>query len=436
MASHIGNKEQSHNGFGFDGDHGPDQVAIGKTRSSGQPMLIPAETFINNQLMMSPHGFKVHQEIQLPEPFATAGAYPSAPTVIYDEEGFGVIGGKPWRMYILEGAGGPNPGSVWFGESDDGIEWPSLTELDRSVMQPGDSIFARFFCWYDPDGIFTVNGISYPWASIVPMLTSRGNGDATAYRAFYSLDGLIWETAVMQDNTLTGNAFTEITFDVAFPFAFVGKNDPAAPSFNSDRPRSFLNAPGGWFGISTYVQTTGNFVWTNTLVANNETDPANWNSIGDFANFRRKIVQDGQDGNLGQGDTAVLSYVLKVGEFYVGLGLLYYDVAGTPKQNCLALFISRDCLNFSCIGPLYDAGAVAFRNPNDSNAINDTNMNPTFYMYNRGVGNGGSVTPGSLAYDRSGKCFAGSKRVDGLRRHILRAYWVEGNGGNLLVGTI
>jgi len=437
----LNNHQLTHNAVGFFSDRrGQSNVKLGKrsVNSKESDFQIPVNTILRNAIQSSPYSFRTYGEVSMHSDLS--GAYVYEPSVLYSNDNFGQgkydsnqheRENKPWRMYFMD----PLTSKTYMLESDDGIDFDTYEQLSTTLFPTGATkMAAGFHVFYDEDGIVTVSGTSYNFAAILRQ-SSLTTGDATDLFLYYSDDGVTWNRVQMGNHDVTGSPLAELASSLSDGMAYMGKTESDAGTYDIARPKTFRNAPGDWWGIVRYATApahAGDTVLGETIVAMNSTDAADYNEMGHFANWKRKLLRQLGENSYGQLTNAQVRHVVKFKDYYVGLVQLYYQVAGaTQNLSGIAIAISRDGLIFDYIGPLYDAGLYAAYNER-STAVNITDMKPTAWGYNAGLGGTGNIIgTGSIVMDDSGRSF-GTNSGDIDEAHFSRVYWHE--GGKLLMG--
>lgn len=440
----INNKELTHRGFGFGGEnYAQDDQKIGKFafNAKDENWQIPGDLFLRNQMESSPYAFRCEGRVTMPAAYAALTLL--FPCVLFDENEFGQgtydakqhpRDNKPWRMYVQNNA----DKTIHMLESLDGITWTDGQQLATAIfpaspnhMEEGLQVF------YDSAGIVTVSGVDYPFAAIAKD-DNKTTGDATDLWLFYSLDGITWLRVAMGNHDVSGDPFVEVGSSFGRGAAYLAATESGAGTFNAARPRTFRNADGDWFAImraNNEPANAGDTANTEQLLAMNSSDAADYNEIGHFANWNRKLLASAGEGSYNQAGFAMIHHVTKYKDYYVALVQLWHQVGGGPTRvrSGLAVAISRDCLIFDYVGPLYDAGLVYAYNHRTS-AIDDTNMDSTAYDLNQGNGDGTSIQAGSIVIDKSGRCFGPKAgRTKGFSE-FARVYWTELSSGKVLYG--
>lgn len=441
----MNNRELTHRGVGVGGEgYAQNAQKFGKFafNNKDEDFQFPSDMLLRNQIESSPYAFRSEGRVTMPTAYAALTLL--YPCVLFDDNEFGQgtydakqhsRDNKPWRMYVQNNA----DKTIHMLESVDGITWTGGQQLATATfpaspnhMEEGLQVF------YDADGIVTVSGDSYPFAAIAKD-DAKTTGDATDLWLFYSEDGIDWSRVAMGNHDVSGDPFVEVSSSFGRGASYLAATEEGAGTFNATRPRTFRNADGDWFAIvraNNEPANAGDTANTEQLLAMNSTDAADYNEIGHFANWNRKLLASSGEGSYNQAGFAIIHYVVKFKDYYIGLVQLWHQVAGGPTRvrSGLAVAISRDCLVFDYVGPLYDAGLVYAFN-HRTGAIDDTNMDSTAYDRNQGNGDGSQIQAGSIVVDKTGRCFSTKAGVRSTgRSEFARVYWTELSSGKVLYG--
>lgn len=440
----INNRELTHRGVGIGGENmAQDDQKIGKFgfNNKDEDFQFPIDLFLRNAIESSPYAFRTYGRVTMPSAYAALTLL--FPCVLFDQAEFGQNtydpkrhsrDNKPWRMYVQNAA----DGTIHLLESADGITWEDGQQLSTSIFPASpDHMEEGLQVFYDENGIIVVSGVSYPFAAIAKD-ANKTTGDATDLWLFYSLDGITWLRVAMANHDVSGDPFVEVTNALGRGAAYLSAVESDAGTFAATRPKTFRNADGDWFAIMRYSDApvnAGDTANGETIMAMNSSDPTDYKEIGHFANWNRKLLASSGEGSYNQAGFSMIHHVAKFKDYYLALVQIWHQVAGgaVRVRSGLALAVSRDCLIFDYVGPLYDAG-LAYAFNHRTSAIDQTNMDPTSWDANRGNGTGASITAGSIVVDKSGRCFG----VKGGRTlgfsSFARVYWTEESAGKVLVG--
>lgn len=445
----ITNNELSHKGFGVSsmGMLGNGKQALGISSDSpylGENMQLPAYSVLRQLLDTSPFAFRV---VAMPVLGGDlAGVALTRPSVLYSPDGFGSERLNPrtrsrlyrrWRMYVQETVGD----TIYMVESDDGIDWSAtpeqITTLPNGVNYPlgGMNVF------YDSDGLVTYDdgggAVTYNFATIVRDAALNA-GDATDMILCLSNCGITWTQVVMANHDVSGDPFgAELANALGRGAAYMAKQDTSL-TFSATLPRTFFGSD-GWHSFMRYQDepvNLGDTLFGCTIMGQNSSDNTDANEIGHFANWNRNLLRQVGERSFGQATKMNPHHIVKYKDIYLALTQLYWHEAGTANlvNTGLGLAISKDGLIFESCGPLYDAGLVYALNDRTS-VVDQTDMDPTSYLANQGVGDGSQIVAGSLVVDQDGLAF-GRDCGHNNNRAFIRVYWTEEDADRILIGEL
>ena len=434
----LNNNELTHSGAGFRSNgKGGEAATIGS-----ESFQLPLNFLLRNQIQASPFAFRVHGRPTFPAAVSALGQI--YPHVLYDENRFGEAKSskkasainKRWRIYLQNKANG----AIWMCDSEDGIDWKNAVQMDTALF-PVDATKLKegFQPFYDPKGLVKIAGKTYNWMAQA-RVDNNNTANATALMLYYSEDGKTWLRTAMANNT--SNPFTEVPNTHPLGASFLGRTGGGSGAFNANLPRTLRNAPGEWVAVHRYAtQPPTNFGDTLTgemFMANNSAVEANYNQLGSFASWNRKLLRKTGENSYSQNTKNRIHHIVKFKDYYIGLVQLFDSVNSQPVfvKNGIGLAVSRDLLVFENIGPLYDAGLV--RSWDDRlNKVTDTNGKTTAHDASAGNGDGSAIIAGSIVVDENGRAFGANDggRSTGVSQ-FLRAYWTEETSGKILMGYL
>jgi len=442
IANRINNRELTHEGVGFQSDAlGQSNVKVGLfgRNSKDTSDQIPVSSLMKTLKDVSPYAFNVYGTITLPAPLASAHMY--YPCVLYDFNRFGTVSDtipkKRWRMYVQVEPS--SDGTIYWTQSNDGVTWDTPVQLSTTPF-PAAPARARqgIQVFYNPNGIVTVSGTSYNWATIYRK-DDATTLDATDMILAYSTDGIVWTAEAMGNHDTGGDPFTEIASSGGMGAAYMAPTGYInSITYNAARPLSVWNAPGDWVTIMRYRDEPagiGDAIYGTSIMGMNSSDAADYKEMGSFSQWKRSLLKTLGERSFGQYTKCVLHHVVRLDAgFFIGLVQYYKHVSpGTRVSNGIGLAISKDGLYFDHIGPLYAAGLVQSLNER-TGAVDATNGASTAYLLQQGDGDGSAILAGSVVADSSGKCFG--RDCGSLGSHMLRVYWTEEDADKILMGYI
>jgi len=440
----INNNELSHKGFGMNslGMIGNGKQAVGVTSDSpylGENYQIPAYSFLRQLTDVSPFAFRVVETPVIGG--LLAGVSLTHPNVLYSQDGFGTKRENPrtrvrlfknWRMYVRNNA----TGAIYMLESDDGINW-GLPELLTVAV----NYLHGFKPFYDVNGLVTYDdgtgAVTYKYAAICRDST-KTTADATDMYICLSNDGVTWVEVQMADHDVSGDPFgAELAASLGISAVYIARRDESL-TFSATLPRTFFGAA-GWHAFVRYQTVPGNLgdsVFGCALMGQNSADDLDGHEIGHFANWNRNLLRQVGERSFGQMTRMVPVHIVRFKDVYLALVQLIYAVPGaaTLVNMGMGLAISKDGLIFDSCGPLYDAGLVYALNDRSS-AVDQTDMDPTSYLANAGVGDGSVIIGGSIVMDPNGLGFGRDCGKDN-NRAIMRVYWAEQTANRILIGEL
>lgn len=444
----INNRELSHKGFGMNsmGMLGNGKQALGISSDSpylGENMQMPSYTVLRQLIDASPFAFRT---VAMPVLGGLlAGAAVRFPCVLYSPDCFGTKrenpktlprAFKPWRMYVQK----VSDGTMYMLESDDGINWGYPELLSDFAASPNHAKYGAIVS-YDPAGLVTYDSgtgpVTYNYATIFRN-ANLTTGDATDMVLGLSHNGVDWTMVAMADHDVSGNPYgNELASSLGMGSAGIWKQVPGL-TFSPTLPRTFFGSD-GWHSFQRYSTepgSAGDTVFGATIMGQNSSDDLDGHEMGHFANWNRNLLKQVGERSFGQATKMNPVHVVKYKDMYLALVQLYYHEAGTANlfRIGLSLALSKDGLIFESMGPLYDAGLVYALNDRTS-VVDQTDMDPTSYLANAGVGDGSEIIAGSLVVDEAGLAFGRDCGKDN-NRAFLRIYWSEENAGRILIGEL
>jgi len=450
----LGNQTMLHKGSGFSSaGHDQSKVNFGlnsdEAGQSVQKDLVSMRSVMRNLRDLSPFGMRVNKVYT---PIALqgglAGLNVGYPHVMYSPDGFGSELEDPktrarlhkrWRMYVQDFVNF----NIWFTESDDGYNWDLPQMLDPLVFLPAPSHpLQGLKVFYDETGLITIDTgagpVDYKYAAIFRQ-TDLVVGDATDMWIAYSNDGITWLKTQCGNHLITGNPFGNelpLSFGVNAVGMYKSHSDLV---FSPAAPRSFFNAP-GWAAHFAYrtepgFPLLGDTEFGTSIMGQNSVSPLEAMNIGDHPTFRRTVIRDVGPRSFGHWVRANIVHVVRYQDVFFALVQGSWAIAGTGNFNpsAIGLAISFDGLTFEHIGLLQDAGYI-YRFNQRSGVVDNTNMDPTTYLYSLGLSTGSDIIAGSIVVDPNGMGFGrdqGSQPAD-----FMRIYWAEGNPFQLCVGSL